>query len=74
MYIQVRWPGSVIVFDEAHNLEGIAADAWSVEISTTLVAGVIQELGRAWEMWKAKGGCVYMCVRMRDCICGFWGG
>jgi Rad3-related DNA helicase len=23
----VNWPGSVVIFDEAHNLEGIASDA-----------------------------------------------
>jgi Rad3-related DNA helicase len=67
--MQVRWPGSVIVFDEAHNLEGIAADAWSVDISTTLVAGVIQELGRAWESWKAKGEFYFLVVfGWRRCV------
>jgi Rad3-related DNA helicase len=52
---QVRWPGSVIVFDEAHNLEGVAAEAWSVEMSTTTLALVMKELDEAFEKWKAKG-------------------
>lgn len=53
--LQIRWPGSVIVFDEAHNIEGVASDAWSVEISTGLTAGVQEEMERAHDKWKTQG-------------------
>lgn len=45
----------MIVFDEAHNLEGVASDAWSVEISTMLVALVQEEMEQAWSKWQKKG-------------------
>lgn len=45
----------MIVFDEAHNIEGVASDAWSVEISTRLIGQVQNEMGDAYEKWKKQG-------------------
>jgi Rad3-related DNA helicase len=42
----VNWLNSVIIFDEAHNLEGVASDAASAELSSLDIAGAIAELDR----------------------------
>ncbi len=41
--IQIPWEGSVLVFDEGHNLESSAADAASFEMETDDLAGAQQE-------------------------------
>lgn len=45
----------MIVFDEAHNIEGVASDAWSVEISTRLIGQVQEEMDNAYNKWQMQG-------------------
>lgn len=42
--LKVQWAGSIVIFDEAHNLEGIASEAASCELSSMDVAGAFSEL------------------------------
>ncbi|KAJ7524999.1 hypothetical protein O6H91_17G031600 [Diphasiastrum complanatum] len=39
----IQWADSIIIFDEAHNLEGICADSTSFDLSTTHLASCILE-------------------------------
>jgi hypothetical protein len=52
---EMRWKDSIIIFDEAHNLESVAADSLSVEISSTLVAGCIAEADKAAKRLELQG-------------------
>ena len=38
------WAGAVVIFDEAHNLEGVASDAASAELSSYDMAAALSEL------------------------------
>lgn len=42
--LKVDWQNSVIIFDEAHNLEKVASDASSFTLSSTDIAACLQEL------------------------------
>ena len=42
--LKVNWQNSVIIFDEAHNLERVASDAASFSLTSADVARVIEEL------------------------------
>lgn len=44
---QLAWRGAVVVFDEAHNLEGAAADAASFDLTAPALAAAIDEAGAA---------------------------
>ena len=44
---QLAWRGAVVVFDEAHNLEGAAADAASFDLTAPALAAAIDEAGLA---------------------------
>jgi len=44
---QLAWAGAVVVFDEAHNLEGAAADAASFDLTAPALAAAIDEAGLA---------------------------
>lgn len=52
---EMRWKDSIIIFDEAHNLESVAAESLSVEISSTLVAGCIAEADKAAKRLELQG-------------------
>lgn len=41
---EIELSGSVVIFDEAHNLEAVCEDCTSVELSTTDIAMCIKEL------------------------------
>jgi len=43
---EVPWKNSVVIFDEAHNLEGFASDSASFDLSSVDVAACISELER----------------------------
>lgn len=45
--LNVQWQNSVIIFDEAHNLEQVASDAASFTITSTDIAACIEELQRS---------------------------
>jgi Rad3-related DNA helicase len=53
---EMRWKDSIIIFDEAHNLEGVAAESLSVEITSTLLAGCISEADRSAKKLEMHGG------------------
>ncbi|KAK9810499.1 hypothetical protein WJX72_011819 [[Myrmecia] bisecta] len=45
----VKWENSVLIFDEAHNLEGVCAEASSFDLPAALLAACIQEVNSALE-------------------------
>lgn len=45
----VDWRNSVVVFDEAHNLESVCGDAASFDLSAATLAGAIGEANDCWE-------------------------
>lgn len=53
---EMRWKDSIIIFDEAHNLEGVAADSLSVEISSSLISGCIAEVDRSFSRMQTGEG------------------
>ena len=53
--LKVHWPDSVIIFDEAHNLESIASDAASCELSSYDLAGAMAEVDRCIEKAQRVG-------------------
>lgn len=44
--VKAPWRDAVVIFDEAHNVEQVAADAASFELSSLDVAGALAELDR----------------------------
>ena len=42
--LDVDWDGSIVIFDEAHNLEQVACDAVSVSLTSADLAACIEEL------------------------------
>jgi len=42
--LKLRWENSIIIFDEAHNLERVASDAASCSLTSTDIAACIKEL------------------------------
>lgn len=52
---QVRWEDAVLIFDEAHNVEGVCSDASSFDITAKNLADAMQEARRfVWD--KRCGG------------------
>lgn len=46
----ISWGDAILIFDEAHNVEGVCADAASFDIPATMLAGAIEEAGTAAEL------------------------
>ncbi|BDA40755.1 Regulator of telomere elongation helicase 1 [Coccomyxa sp. Obi] len=46
----VHWPNAVLVFDEAHNVEGVCSDAASFDLTGALLASALQEVQAAVEV------------------------
>eukprot|EP00897_Mesotaenium_endlicherianum_P001292 jgi/Mesen1/1190/ME001272S00367 len=46
----IQWEDSVLIFDEAHNLEGICADAASLDLKASLLAACIGEAKQCVEL------------------------
>ena len=42
--LKVNWDNSIVIFDEAHNLESVATDATSFSLTSTDIAACISEL------------------------------
>jgi regulator of telomere elongation helicase 1 len=42
--LKVAWPGAIVIFDEAHNLEGVASDSASFELTSYDIAAAITEV------------------------------
>ena len=51
----MNWSNSIIIFDEAHNLESIASDAASCELSSYDLAGAMAEVDRCIEIAQRLG-------------------
>ena len=47
---KIPWKGAVLLFDEAHNIEGVCADAASFDISATHLAAAVGEAQEAFEI------------------------
>ena len=45
--LQVKWENAVIIFDEAHNVEGVCSDASSFDITGKNLADAMQETKRS---------------------------
>lgn len=45
---QIPWNRAVLIFDEAHNLEGCCLDSASVDIGARLVASCLDEVRTHW--------------------------
>ena len=43
---QVKWENAVLIFDEAHNVEGVCSDASSFDITGKNLADAMQETKR----------------------------
>ncbi|CAM9479536.1 unnamed protein product, partial [Chrysoparadoxa australica] len=53
--VKVNWKGAVVIFDEAHNLEQVASEAASIELTSAHLGGAIGELTRASSAALASG-------------------
>jgi regulator of telomere elongation helicase 1 len=54
MGANIPWKGAVLLFDEAHNIEGVCADAASFDISAAHLAAAVQEAQEAFEIAAAE--------------------
>eukprot|EP01038_Epipyxis_sp_PR26KG_P008177 gene8177-11062_t len=52
--LKIEWNNSVVIFDEAHNLERVAADAASVSFNSTDIATCITELKQVARILNAE--------------------
>ena len=50
----VPWKGAVLLFDEAHNIEGVCADAASFDLPAAHLAGAVREAQEAFELAAAE--------------------
>jgi hypothetical protein len=53
--LKLRWENSIIIFDEAHNLERVSSDASSCAISSVELAACIKELQQVLVILKEMG-------------------
>lgn len=73
--LEIDWKDAVIIFDEAHNLERVAADAASFTLTSTDIATCIEELQHGIRILqqgdatigvassdKNKGNCILLCI------------
>lgn len=51
--LNIRWDQSVVIFDEAHNIEKVASEAASFSLSSTEIATCIRELQQVLEYIQA---------------------
>ena len=58
--LRVAWPGSVVIFDEAHNLEGVASDSASFELTSFDIAASIAETQKCITHLRGEGGGRYL--------------
>ncbi|CAM9796780.1 unnamed protein product, partial [Hapterophycus canaliculatus] len=54
--IKINWNNAVVIFDEAHNLESVASDASSFELTSAQVAGAQEEALRCYKIYSEGGG------------------
>lgn len=51
--VNVPWENSVVIFDEAHNLESFASESASFDLSTTDISGCLAEIDRVINLLQA---------------------
>eukprot|EP00873_Tetraselmis_striata_P036147 jgi/Tetstr1/456411/TSEL_043145.t1 len=51
----IDWRNSIVIFDEAHNVESVCADNYSMDITAVSLATAIQEVSRAREIMLMGG-------------------
>lgn len=52
--LKIDFTNAIVIFDEAHNLDGICRDAASFDLTPQLIAGCITEVDRVcidWSYW-----------------------
>lgn len=52
---QINWSNAVVIFDEAHNLESVASDASSFELTSAQIAGAQEEALRCHKLYTEGG-------------------
>ncbi|CAH2068017.1 unnamed protein product, partial [Thlaspi arvense] len=55
-YLKVNWNSSVLIFDEAHNLESLCADSASFDLPSVLLSACISEAQECVELASARRG------------------
>ncbi|CAH8337055.1 unnamed protein product [Eruca vesicaria subsp. sativa] len=55
-YLKVNWNSSVLIFDEAHNLEGLCANSASFDLPSVLLSACISEAQECVELASARRG------------------
>ncbi|ESQ26992.1 hypothetical protein EUTSA_v10018072mg [Eutrema salsugineum] len=55
-YLKVNWNNSVLIFDEAHNLESLCADSASFDLPSVLLSACISEAQECVELASARRG------------------
>ena len=55
MCTQINWNNAVVIFDEAHNLESVASDASSFELTSAQIAGAQDEALRCHKLYSEGG-------------------
>lgn len=51
----INWENSVVIFDEAHNIESVCSGSASFDLPVSIVAGSVEELGTAVEIMQSAG-------------------
>ncbi len=51
----INWENSVVIFDEAHNIESVCSGSASFDLPVSIVAGSVEELGTAVEIMQSSG-------------------
>ncbi len=52
--LKIEWNNAIVIFDEAHNLESVAADASSFSLTTTDIAACISEMQQVIRLLENK--------------------
>ncbi|KAL1199370.1 Regulator of telomere elongation helicase 1 [Cardamine amara subsp. amara] len=55
-YLKVNWNDSILIFDEAHNLESLCADSASFDLPSALLSACISEAQECVELAAARRG------------------
>ena len=51
----INWENSVVIFDEAHNIESVCSGSASFDLPVSIVSGSVEELGTAVEIMQSAG-------------------
>lgn len=56
--LDIKWNNSVLIFDEAHNIESVCSSSASFDLPMSTISGSIEEVGIATELLSARQGAV----------------